>query len=77
MQPPLWGPPSVGAALLSPATEQVPVPAPPHAHGSRRSPGIPVAERVFMLSPGTDISVDQSNISQVFSTGYWNALIWL
>lgn len=40
-------------------------------------PGPPVAERIFMLSPGFDISVDQSNISQVFSTGYWNALVWL
>lgn len=31
-------------------------------------PGPPAAEWIFMLSPGFDISVDQSNISQVFST---------
>lgn len=29
-------------------------------------PGPPAAEWIFMLSPGFDISVDQSNISQVF-----------
>lgn len=43
-----------------------PRPCPLHAHGSRRSPGTPTAEQIFMLSPGIDISVDQSNISQVF-----------
>lgn len=32
---------------------------------------------VFMLSPGPDVSVDQSNISLGFPTGYWNALGWL
>lgn len=32
---------------------------------------------VFMLSPGPDVGVDQSNISLGFSTGYWNALAWL
>lgn len=34
--------------------------------GSHRGSGTPAAERIFMLSPGIDISVDQSNISQVF-----------
>lgn len=43
-----------------------PRPCPLHACSRRRSPGTPTTERIFMLSPGIDISVDQSNISQVF-----------